>query len=389
MRFRPSEGGLRLRFLKSAVAASLALLAALLAPATPAKAAQGTTCMPVTGTISGLTFSTDVTAGLAAVLSSNSGATAPTNDCSGAPVAGQVWLDTSASPYALKQWDGSAWLVLAYLDNVNHQTLPLAGGGVVSVASAATTDICANKSAYQTITGATTIASLGTSCAAGQFRFLQFASTPTLTASSSLILPTGLTAAQAGDQAVAAYLGSGVWRIVSYQRASGLPLVESAPANGITGQLLVFGGTGCPSGGWFVADGTAVSRTTYSALFAVTSTIFGAGDGSTTFNLPDLRGAFVRGVDSGRGLDSGRAFGSFQADAFASHSHGVNDPGHSHQSGVLAAVNAAGFNNSSPFGSLGGTTITTSVSTTGISIAAAGGAETRPKNVALLYCIKN
>lgn len=50
--------------------------------------------------------------------------------------------------------------------------------------------------------------------------------------------------------------------------------------------------------GFLACDGTAVSRTTYANLFTVIGTTFGAGDGSTTFNTPDLRGIFVRGVGS-------------------------------------------------------------------------------------------
>lgn len=68
-----------------------------------------------------------------------------------------------------------------------------------------------------------------------------------------------------------------------------------------------------PPAGWLVCDGSAVSRSTYSDLFAVIGTTFGAGNGSTTFNLPDLRGEFIRGWDNGRGVDDGRGFGSNQA----------------------------------------------------------------------------
>jgi len=58
--------------------------------------------------------------------------------------------------------------------------------------------------------------------------------------------------------------------------------------------------------GWRACSGQAVSRTTYAALFAAIGTEYGVGDGSTTFDLPDLRGEFLRGWDNGRGVDSGR-----------------------------------------------------------------------------------
>jgi microcystin-dependent protein len=54
-----------------------------------------------------------------------------------------------------------------------------------------------------------------------------------------------------------------------------------------------------PPKGWLKADGSVVSRTDYAELFAVVGTTFGVGDGSTTFELPDLRGEFVRGFDDG------------------------------------------------------------------------------------------
>lgn len=67
-----------------------------------------------------------------------------------------------------------------------------------------------------------------------------------------------------------------------------------------------------PPNGWIVCDGRALSRTKYSNLFNVIGITFGSGDGSTTFNIPDLRGEFIRGYDGNRGIDSGRVFGSLQ-----------------------------------------------------------------------------
>lgn len=66
-----------------------------------------------------------------------------------------------------------------------------------------------------------------------------------------------------------------------------------------------------PPDGWLECNGQAVSRTTYADLFAAIGTTFGAGDSLTTFNLPDLRGEFIRGWDNGRGVDVGRSLGSF------------------------------------------------------------------------------
>lgn len=122
--------------------------------------------------------------------------------------------------------------------------------------------------------------------------------------------------------------------------------------------------------GWLPANGAAVSRTTYAALFAAIGTTFGAGNGSTTFNVPDLRGEFIRGWDDGRGVDGGRAFGSVQADELRAHTHDAIS-GTGQGSTSIPAVDNDGnpANRSYP---------TTST----------GGAETRPRNVALLPCIK-
>ncbi|PIT49142.1 hypothetical protein BHC46_02575 [Snodgrassella alvi] len=71
--------------------------------------------------------------------------------------------------------------------------------------------------------------------------------------------------------------------------------------------------------GWVKANGAAVSRALYANLFAAIGTTFGAGDGENTFNLPDLRGEFLRGWDDGRGIDSGRTFGKWQTGTPISH----------------------------------------------------------------------
>jgi len=65
------------------------------------------------------------------------------------------------------------------------------------------------------------------------------------------------------------------------------------------GVINPYGGSTAPTG-WLICDGSAVSRTTYAALFAILGTTYGAGNGSTTFNLPDLRGKIPVGRDSGQ-----------------------------------------------------------------------------------------
>lgn len=123
--------------------------------------------------------------------------------------------------------------------------------------------------------------------------------------------------------------------------------------------------------GWLKANGAAVSRSTYAGLFAVIGTTYGVGDGSTTFNLPDLRGEFVRGLDDGRGVDAGRAVGSAQAGQMPAHTHGHAGDGIVVQAGGQGVLYwGAGALQG---GSTGGTS---------------NGSENRPRNVAMLACIK-
>jgi len=82
-----------------------------------------------------------------------------------------------------------------------------------------------------------------------------------------------------------------------------------------SGSVLPYAGTSAPTG-FLMCDGSAVSRSTYASLFSAISTNWGSGDGSTTFNIPDLRGEFLRGLDTTEGNDpdyATRTLGSSQA----------------------------------------------------------------------------
>lgn len=90
-----------------------------------------------------------------------------------------------------------------------------------------------------------------------------------------------------------------------------------------TGTITMFGGSTAPSG-WLICDGSAVSRTTYSALFTVIGTTYGAGNGSSTFNLPNLQGKFALGKSSSYALGStgGAATVSLTTANLPAHTHG-------------------------------------------------------------------
>ncbi|NVN63857.1 phage tail protein [Pseudomonas putida] len=107
---------------------------------------------------------------------------------------------------------------------------------------------------------------------------------------------------------------------------------------------VVFYDLDAPPPRYMRANGAAVSRTVYSRLFAKIGTRHGAGDGVTTFNLPDVRGLFIRALDDGRNLDPGRVLGSIQADEIRSHSHGASSAGaggHTHSASTAEAGNHA------------------------------------------------
>ena len=102
------------------------------------------------------------------------------------------------------------------------------------------------------------------------------------------------------------------------------------------GTINQYAGTSAPTG-WLLADGTAVSRTTYAALFAVTSTTYGVGDGSTTFNLPDLKGRVPVGKNTGTFATLGGTGGA--------ETHTLTTaqiPAHNHQTSLYPNIAAGG-----------------------------------------------
>ena len=156
---------------------------------------------------------------------------------------------------------------------------------------------------------------------------------------------------------------------VTVDGTNGVSLISSTSAPFLVGQVCFFGQSTAPSG-FLKCDGSAVSRSTYANLFSAIGTTYGSGDGTSTFNVPDLRGEFVRAFDDGRGVDSGRTIGSTQTADIAPHLHTIG------YTGVLG-YSGGGGNPNTFWGS--GTNRQTNNST---------GTETRPRNVAMLACIK-
>ena len=134
------------------------------------------------------------------------------------------------------------------------------------------------------------------------------------------------------------------------------------------GAVMAFAMNAAPIG-WLAADGSKVSRTAYAELFTAIGITYGAGDGTTTFTIPDLRGYFVRGAGTNGDLTNSGAFGAKQADEFKAHGHPTFEP--------YAFVDY----------SYGEDTYRPNP-TGGVLSGLVGGTETRPKNIAMLYCIK-
>ena len=189
----------------------------------------------------------------------------------------------------------------------------------------------------------------------------------------------------------------GTGQIVAYQswvnnRIKAVAAENSAAQSAPSGMIAYFARNAAPAG-WLKANGAAVSRTTYASLFAAIGTTFGAGDGSTTFNLPDLRGEFVRGWDDGRGIDTGRAFGSAQADAFQGHARNLKrSQSDARMHGLNYYQNVETNNNPhspAPAAINNGDTWLTHDYLPHLSYGTPRvAAETRPRNIALLACIK-
>jgi len=108
-----------------------------------------------------------------------------------------------------------------------------------------------------------------------------------------------------------------------------------------SGGIIPFAGTSAPTG-FLMCDGSAVSRTTYAALYSIIGTTYGSGDGSTTFNLPDMRGAFPRGAVPS-GLNAITGSGTAASDQATFTAHGINRTGMKVRlsSGTLSGLSTA------------------------------------------------
>ena len=282
-----------------------------------------------------------------------------------APYNGRPWIDTSTNPPVLKVWNGATWTIVSFLPGSAVITNPAATGPSSPQLGQLWQDTSQTPDQLKMWDGSNWVRvdPLGITQTAADARYLQIAAA----ASTYLALSGGTLTGNLTLPGVPTTTNMAATKGYVDTQIAAIPAAQDlTPA----GTVIYTARTTAPTG-YLKANGAAVSRTTFAALFSAIGTTYGAGNGSTTFNLPELRGEFVRGWDDGRGLDTGRTIGSVQAQAIQSHNHsgvvGVGVNGSVTVTGGIIGVQSDGVN--------------TSIGNT-------GGAETRPRNIALLACIK-
>jgi len=172
-----------------------------------------------------------------------------------------------------------------------------------------------------------------------------------------------------------------------WQRTGGA--TDNIQSQTLTGEVRAYAGTSAPTG-WLLCDGSIVSRTTYATLFGVIGTLYGAGDGATTFALPDFRGRIIVGAGTGTGLTPRTLGNTGGAETAAlavtnlpahdhpvtdpGHAHTITDPGHAHTASATATNATSGSSAGAAAGNTGTATtgITINSATTGVTVGDTG-----------------
>jgi microcystin-dependent protein len=297
------------------------------------------------------------------------------SDVPSSPANGQLWVDTSNNPPQLKIYNGATFSLVSEFEDYADITSPGTSQPSTPVEGQLwldTTSSPATLKSYETASASFIPVVNAISQTAGDARYLQI----TTAASTYLSLSGGtLTGTLTLDAAPTANLQAATKKYVDDQVAA-VDVSDPTPAG-----TVIYSARQTAPTGYLVCDGSVVSRTTYATLFSAIGTAFGAGDGSSTFALPDLRGQFVRGWNSGANdqsvtsdVDSGRSFGSGQTDQLQSHTHTVPY----RAAGPSGAISSIGDNAG----------VADSTKSTNFGDVGRFGDETRPVNVALLACIK-
>lgn len=341
------------------------------------------------GNQAGSAFRSDLNNALAAIVSINSGSSDPAT-----MFAYQLYADTTNNLLKQRNAGNSAWITIGTLGATNWGLAALASPTFTGVPSAPTASAGTNTtqiattafvvSSYLPLAGGTVTGNV-TLNAQSDIRFADADSSNYVALQAPATVASNLTltlpAADGSSGQALTTNGSGA---LAFATIGGVP----------TGAVFYFAANTAPTG-FLKANGAAVSRTTYAALFAITGTTYGSGDGSTTFNLPDLRGEFIRGWADDGGVDASRAFGSAQSYATAkpqtTTATRLLGDGTTTTLGAASNPSAIGFARASKSGE-GVTAGSVDSTDSGIEVdvinAVTGDAETRPRNVALLACIK-
>jgi microcystin-dependent protein len=175
---------------------------------------------------------------------------------------------------------------------------------------------------------------------------------------------------------------SGIAAFTQVPTAAGSAVLTQGTAGAfapVIGAVQMFAGSFAPTN-WMICDGSAISRTTFAALFSVVSTTYGAGDGTTTFNIPNLRGKVAVGVDGSTQFPVlGSAFGELSHTTttaeMPSHNHTLHDPGHVHTITPMRSpvVSNTSTNVSVLSATAPNTGLTTDSAVSGITLDASGG----------------
>ena len=308
---------------------------------------------------------------------------------------GQLWVDTTPDPPVLKVYNGAGFTTVSFLPGSSVATSPgtTAPSGNPVPTGKLWLDTSQSPAQLKVYNGTdfVRVDPLGITQGDGDARYLQItdAENGYLRLATDATLTADLTLK--GDPAANSPNMAANKNYVDTQIAA-IPTVDPVPPG-----TIIWTARNTAPDGYLVADDTPYSRATYDALFAAIGTQYGAGDGSTTFNVPDLRGRFVRGIDepvgsnNPRGLDSGRQMGSDQDDQNKLHNHTLSGGALTYVSGVSLSTSSNEVPNSPDEVNVLNTQTTLSVTSSQYTLPTVvndGGTEARPKNIALLGCIK-
>lgn len=300
----------------------------------------------------GLAYLADLNAAMLAIVSQNSGAAQPST-----MFAYQFWADTTTGWLKQRNAANSAWINVCKMSNFALHSVQLQSATAFTTAGSAPAYTVGTDPAVAIVSGMRL-----------RLNFHAANNGAAATLNKDAGGAVGIKQYDAGGAKRDPYIYASMLADVEYDGTHWVlltPIAGDPP-----GMVSFFAQSSAPSG-YLKANGANVSRTTYAALFAAIGTTHGAGDGSTTFTLPDLRGEFIRGWDDSRGVDVARVFGSAQAQDLQPHSHGLGTQGSNTAGSSYASIMATTADRQSinPTASFGTT-------------------ETRPRNVALLACIK-